>query len=86
MTAYLLNLADLAFTMFALLMGVQEANPPMQNVPFMVFYKVIIIGLLCWLLSLRSERIARYGLYVCTAYYGAVCVYHIVNIASLWVA
>lgn len=83
MTAYLLNLADLFITLYVLSKGVTELNPPMQSVPFMVFYKVIVIGLLCWWLSLRTEKIARIGLFLCTVYYGAVCIYHIVNIAAM---
>lgn len=74
---YTLNLLDLACTLYALSLGASELNPFMQNVPLMVAYKTIIVGLLCWWLSSRPERIARLGLNLCTAVYAAVCTYHI---------
>lgn len=83
MTAYLLNLFDLACTLFALDMGAQELNPFMQSVPVMIFWKVIAVGgLLLWL-SDRPERIARYGVFIITAVYAAVDLWHIVNIAAI---
>ena len=77
---YALNLFDLACTLAALSRGAVELNPLMQNVTVMVGYKVIIVGALLWWLSTRRERAARYALYVATAVYGAVDVYHIINI------
>ena len=50
MTAYLLNLADLAFTLHALSNGGVELNPLMQCIPFQIFYKIVVVGLLIgWL-------------------------------------
>ena len=46
----------------------------------MVGYKVIIVWGLLWWLSTRRERVARYALYVAAVVYGAVDVYHIINI------
>ena len=43
-------------------------------------YKVIIVWALLWWLSTRRERAARYALYVAAVVYGAVDVYHIINI------
>ena len=43
-------------------------------------YKVVIVGELLWWLSTRREQAARYALYVAAAVYGAVDVYHIINI------
>lgn len=78
--AYALNLIDLSCTLWALRHGAVELNPLMRSVTVMVGYKVIIVGALLWWLSLRRERAARYALYVAAAVYGAVDVYHIINI------
>ena len=78
--AYTLNLLDLFFTLWALRHGAVELNPLMRSVTVMVGYKVIIVWALLWWLSLRRERAARYALYVAAVVYGAVDVYHIINI------
>lgn len=79
-TAYALNLIDLFCTLWALHGGAVEMNPLMRIVTVMVGYKVIIVGVLLWWLSRQQEQAARYALYVATAVYGAVDVYHIINI------
>ena len=78
--AYALNLIDLSCTLWALRNGAVELNPLMREVTVMVFYKVIIVCALLWWLSTRRERAARYALYVAAAVYGAVDVYHMINI------
>lgn len=78
--AYALNLIDLSCTLWALHGGAVELNPLMRSVPFMVCYKVIIVGALLWWLSRQRERAARYALYVAAVAYGAVDVYHMINI------
>lgn len=78
--AYVLNLIDLSCTLWALRHGAVELNPLMREVTVMVGYKVIIVGVLLWWLSTRKERTARYALYVAAVVYGAVDVYHMINI------
>lgn len=78
--AYTLNLLDLFFTLWALRHGAVELNPLMREVTVMVGYKVIVVWALLWWLSTRRERAARYALYVAAMVYGAVDVYHIINI------
>lgn len=78
--AYMLNLLDLFCTLWALHGGAVELNPLMRSVPFMVCYKVVIVGALLWWLSRQRDRAARYALYVAAVVYGAVDVYHIINI------
>lgn len=78
--AYALNLIDLFCTLWALRRGAVELNPLMRSVPFMVCYKVVIVLGLLWWLSRQRERAARYALYVAAVVYGAVDVYHIINI------
>ena len=78
--AYTLNLLDLFCTLWALRHGAVELNPLMREVTVMVGYKVVIVGALLWWLSTRRERAARYALCAAAAVYGAVDVYHIINI------
>lgn len=78
--AYVLNLIDLSCTLWALHGGAVELNPLMRSVTVMVGYKVIIVWVLLWWLSTRRERAARYALCAAAAIYGAVDVYHIINI------
>ena len=78
--AYALNLIDLSCTLWALRHGAVELNPLMRSVTVMMFYKVVIVWALLWWLSRQRERAARYALYVAAAVYGAVDVYHIINI------
>lgn len=78
--AYALNLIDLFCTLWALRRGAVELNPLMRSVPVMVGYKVIIVWGLLWWLSTRRERAARYALCAAAVVYGAVDVYHIINI------
>lgn len=78
--AYVLNLLDLFCTLWALRHGAVELNPLMREVTVMVCYKVIIVWALLWWLSRQRERAARYALYVAAVVYGAVDVYHMINI------
>lgn len=80
MNAYVLNIFDLACTLYAISIGANELNPLMQSVTVLVAYKIIIVGGLLWWLSTRRERAARYALYVAAVVYCAVDVYHIINI------
>jgi len=84
MAAYVLNLLDLGFTLHALRHGATELNPVMRCLPLMILYKVVIIGALCRWLGTRREAIARAGLGICTAAFGAVDLWHIVNLAAAW--
>lgn len=78
--AYILNLIDLFCTLWALRHGAVELNPLMREVTVMVGYKVGAVWGLLWWLSTRRERAARYALYVAVVVYGAVDIYHLVNI------
>lgn len=78
--AYALNLIDLFCTLWALRHGAVELNPLMQSVTVMVGYKVVIVWVLLWWLSTQRERAARYALCAAAAIYGAVDLYHMINI------
>ena len=84
MTAYILNLLDLFFTLHALSHGGVELNPLMRSVPSMIFSKVFVVGALCWWLGKRQEKIAKVGLWIATAYFGAIVLWHIWNLAPLF--
>lgn len=77
---YILNLLDLLFTLYALSLGYQEANPLMRNVSFMLAYKLAVVPLLAGILHKLN---ARRSMAACAVVYGALCLYHIVNL--IWV-
>ena len=83
MTAYILNLFDLLFTLIALIHGGVELNPLMRSVPIMIVSKIFVVGSLLWWLSKREETIAKVGLWIVTAYFGAIVLWHIWNLAPL---
>ena len=80
MTPYTLNLIDLAFTLHALSNGGVELNPLMACVPVQIFYKIVIVGFLCWWLEKRPEPIAHKGLNLLAAVYVAANFWHIANL------
>lgn len=86
MRLYILNILDLIATLYALHIGVKELNPLMQNITFMVIYKVVIVGGFCWILrhfANGGNKAARRGIKICTAGYAALAVWHIVGILKL---
>lgn len=84
MTAYILNLFDLAFTLYALSHGAYELNPLMRSIPLMIVYKVVImVALLRWL-ERRCDRLSRFGIKACAAAYGAVDLWHVFNLIFIW--
>lgn len=74
MITYTLSLLDLILTLHALSMGAVELNPFMANVPFMVIYKVFVVGAACYLL--RGKKILRFT----AALYAVVNLWHIYNL------
>ena len=86
MTAYILNIFDLLFTLFALSHGAVELNPLMKSVPIMIVSKIFVVGALCWWLGKRQEKIAKVGLWIVTAYFAIINAWHIWNLAACWVA
>lgn len=88
MTLYLLNILDLIFTLYALSHGGVELNPISRAMlelhpMFYATYKAVVVGLLCWWLSTRYERIAKHGMMIATVSYVIVDVWHIMNIFFL---
>ena len=81
---YALNILDLLFTLHAIANGATELNPLMRSVPVMVAWKVLGVGILCWVLKslAKQSRTALWGLRICTAVYAAVDLYHIYSISG----
>jgi tellurite resistance protein TehA-like permease len=88
-TAYILNLIDLFFTLHAIRNGATELNPLLQSVPVMVAVKVVGVGFLCCLLHVfatdnrvgrKAKKLARWGLRICAAVFAAVDLYHLINL------
>ena len=83
MRLYFLNLFDLCCTIHAISRGAMELNPLMRNIPFMVAWKVLGIGFLCWVLNHFAKggnMVARQGIRICTAAFAAVNMWHIANL------
>lgn len=83
MAAYILNLFDLACTLYALHLGVKEANPFMRCIPVQIVYKVFVVGGFLWWLSTRPERLAAWGLGLCTLAYAALAVHHCLGLYKI---
>lgn len=93
MTAYILNLLDLAVTLHVVANGGAELNPAVRWMldvhPLCYpFAKIVVAGvLLLWLeRKARQYKSAHYGLIAITALYGLLAIWHIVNFAALWAA
>lgn len=81
MIIYILNIFDLIFTLYVLNNGAIELNPAMQNIPFQIFYKVFVIGILCWWLSKQNSKSAQYGSLFLIIVYAILNLWHITNIS-----
>ena len=90
MTAYILNLLDMAFTLHALEHGARELN---QFVNWMigvhpwlfVFSKVVVAGAALWIMKRVSRTLpfARKVLVFITALYGLVVLWHFINLFAV---
>ena len=83
MTAYTLNLLDLALTLYAIQRGGVELNPLMRNPYIMIAYKTVIVGALClWLhhFAEGGNKVARLGLWAITAVYAGIIIWHLANL------
>ena len=83
MWVYLLNLLDLACTLYALRIGAMELNPLMESIPAMVVYKLVVVGALLWWLSRQRGRLVRVGLNICTVVYATLDLYHLISL--IWI-
>lgn len=80
MIAYLLNLIDLACTLYALRIGATELNPLMQNPVVMIVYKTIVVGFLLYWLRKRAEPMAVLGFKFVAVLYAVIDIRHAVYI------
>ena len=84
MIAYILNLLDLALTLFILNTRGAEGNPAVSAMlaahPLLFpFVKVIVAGAMCFWLHRNAQTYAAalWGLRAITAFYAAVCLWNI---------
>ena len=64
--------------------GVQELNIIMQNMPVMIFYKTVIVGMLCYWMSTRTEKIAYFGIIVAILVFATLNIYHIISLIIIY--
>ena len=85
MTAYILNLFDLFTTLIVLRLGGVELNPFLQDVEVMVVSKVLIgWAVIRWLAyQAESSPLAKRGLAIGTAWFGALVVNNLLVIAYI---
>lgn len=83
MTAYLLNILDLLFTLHALSHGGVELNPLIRSVPIMIFSKIFVVGALCWWLGKREEKLAHTGLKICAVFFAVIDAWHLANLVQI---
>lgn len=89
---YILNLCDLALTLYALQNGGVELNPLMQNPAVMVAWKTVGVGVLCGMLHVlsydkrspvRAMILARRGLRIVTGVYALIIIYHLSALSAV---
>ena len=83
MIPYILNLFDLFTTLILLRMGGRELNPFLQDVGVMITAKVLIGWIVIRYLLYQDEPLARTGLVIAKAWFGALCVNNLFVIAML---
>lgn len=76
--AYILNVLDLLFTLYAISNGGIELNPFMRCVPVMIIYKLFVVNVLLWWLRNRAEPIANLGIKLILVVYAGLDLYHII--------
>lgn len=89
-TAYILNLLDMAFTLHALEYGARELNPIVNwmigvHPLVFAFAKTVVAGVLLWWLNRESqtEPLARWGLKFLTGFYWLVILWHFLNLFAV---
>lgn len=90
MTAYILNLLDMAFTLHALEHGARELNPIVNWMigvhPWLFpFAKIVLVGVVLWWLNRESqtEPLARWGLKFLAGLYWLVILWHFINLFAV---
>jgi hypothetical protein len=90
MTAYILNLLDMAFALHALKHGGRELNPIVNwmigvHPLLFVFCKVVAAGVLLWWLNRESqtEPLARWGLKFLAGLYWLLILWHLINLFAI---
>ena len=73
---YILNLFDLIFTLVLLQLGAVELNPLLQNPTIMIIVKVIVVGVILYLIAKFPTRIGEVGVKFLLGLYSILMLWH----------
>ena len=73
---YILNLFDLIFTLTLFQFGAVELNPLLQNPMVMIIIKVIVVGIILYLIAKFPTRIGEIGVKFLMGLYSLVILWH----------
>lgn len=73
---YILNLLDLIFTLALFQFGAVELNPLLQNSTVMIIVKVIVVGVILYLIAKFPIRIGEIGVKFLLGLYSLVILWH----------
>ena len=73
---YILNIFDLIFTLVLFQFGAVELNPLLQNPAVMIIVKVVIIGIILYLITKFPTRIGEIGVKFLICLYSLVILWH----------
>ena len=80
---YILNLLDLIFTLVLFQFGAVELNPLLQNPAVMIIVKVIVVGVILYLIAKFPTRIGEIGVKFLIGLYSLVILWHFYCFATV---
>lgn len=73
---YILNLLDLIFTLVLFQFGAVELNPLLQSPAVMIIVKVVVVGIILYLIAKFPTRIGEVGVKFLIGLYSLVILWH----------
>lgn len=73
---YILNIFDLIFTLALFQFGAVELNPLLRNPTVMIIVKVIVVGIILYLIAKFPTRIGEVGVKFLIGLYSLVILWH----------
>ena len=80
---YILNLLDLFFTFVLFQFGAVELNPLLQNPTVMIIVKVIVVGVILYLIAKFPTRVGEIGVKFLLGLYSLVMLWHFYCFATV---
>ena len=80
---YILNLLDLFFTFVLFQFGAVELNPLLQNPVVMIIVKVIVVGVILYLITKFPTRIGEIGVKFLIGLYSFIILWHFCCFAAI---